>query len=648
MSRRLTLFLILFAVLLAPFNFLKAVAATKIASVESVFKSRALTGDSRKSNKDWNEFFHSPQGVFQANNAYTITFKYRVIDCASDANFYVLLRSKNKLAGDICQQDWRKGPGETGTITIPVFAFTAPDYYLIIGVKNKGAIAIDDLNIDTDPSNVPLKLSNPSGPRTWKSKGHTNYYVDSEHGDDTASGTSQTAAWQTLTKVNAGTLAPGDHVLLKSGSRWHGYLSPAGVGSDQDPIVVDKYGAGPKPRIDTDEEFAACVHLYNCAYFELRNLELTNSGPVHQPGLTGVYVQAQDFGELHHLVLSNLDIHDLTGCTSKHGGGQAIVFLNGGKNVKTRYDGILVEGCHIWHVDRDGITMYANNNRDNWYPNLHVVIRKNFLEDIGGDGIVPSSCDGALVEKNILRGGLTRALDSAAGIWPGSCDNTVVQFNEVSGMKGTHDGEGYDSDWNCRNSLFQYNFSHDNAGGFMLICNDGDLHMPKNIGNSGTIVRYNISVNDGLHTFNITGPCANTQIYNNVIVVGKSSNQPIVNGGNWGKAWPNNTRFQNNIFYVEGNGAADFKLGGMTNVVFDRNAYWGQLTNRPQDAHAINANPELVKPGSLRAQDYKLKAASPCLHNGESVAKEEITDYQGDPVVINSRPSVGAFQNAKE
>ncbi len=172
-------------------------------------------------------------------------------------------------------------------------------------------------------------------------------------------------------------------------------------------------------------------------------------------------------------------------------------------------------------VPREWHHALRNSQRDNWYPSLRVVIRGNVLENIGGDGIVPRACDGALVEYNIVRGGRMRAEDYAAGIWPGGCDNTVVQYNEVSGMKGTRDGEGYDSDFNCRGTCFQYNFSHNNDGGFMLVCNNGGVHMPKSIGNMNTIIRYNISVNDRLHTFNINGPCQNTLICNNVLYVGK-------------------------------------------------------------------------------------------------------------------------------
>ena len=47
-------------------------------------------------------------------------------------------------------------------------------------------------------------------------------------------------------------------------------------------------------------------------------------------------------------------------------------------------------------------------------------------------------------------------------------------------MKGTNrDGEGYDSDYNCRNTRVSVQpDSHDNDGGFVLICTDGGQHMP--------------------------------------------------------------------------------------------------------------------------------------------------------------------------
>ena len=71
----------------------------------------------------------------------------------------------------------------------------------------------------------------------------TVYYVDADNGDDTNSGTSQSAAWQSLEKVNSITLQPGDAVLLKKGCIWtNTFLYPKGEGTASAPITISSYG----------------------------------------------------------------------------------------------------------------------------------------------------------------------------------------------------------------------------------------------------------------------------------------------------------------------------------------------------------------------------------------------------------------------
>jgi hypothetical protein len=490
----------------------------------------------------------------------------------------------------------------------------------------------------------PMDISLPAPRSTWKSPGRTYYYVDSRGGDDTNDGLSEIRPWRSLHRINAGEFAAGDKILLRAGSRWRGFLSPRGSGAGGQPIVIDQYGRGSKPRINAEASWLATVFLSNSEYIEVRNLDVANAGSVSRPKLKGVQVSENDFGTAHHIVLKDLYIHDVNGSNDKQIGGSGIYCDCGGNKVKSRFDGLLIEHCHLVHTDRNGITMDGNWQRDHWYPSLHVVIRGNLLEDIGGDGIVPLACNGALVEYNVVRGGRMRAEDYAAGIWPWSCDHTVVQYNEVSGMKGTRDGEGYDSDYNCRGTLFQYNFSHNNDGGFMLICNNGDLRKPKSIGNINTIIRYNISVNDRLHTFNITGPCQNTLICNNVLYVGKKQVVNAISSGNWGNAWPDDTRFINNLFYVDKGGSARFELGGMTTVVFDHNAFWGQFKSRPADVHAVISNPRLIAPGSRRSQGYVSGPGSPCLNAGVPVFDRRVHDFRGRLRKADAAPSIGAFQ----
>ena len=132
------------------------------------------------------------------------------------------------------------------------------------------------------------------------------------------------------------------------------------------------------------------------------------------------------------------------------------------------------------------------------------MIRDNFVDDIGGDGIVPWATDGVVVEHNIALHCNRRAGSYNAGIWPWSTDNSLFQLNEAAYTHTTLDGEGFDSDFNSRETLFQYNYSHDNEGGFMLICTPGKRDPSENIGNTGTEIRYNISRNDHARIFNLS------------------------------------------------------------------------------------------------------------------------------------------------
>jgi hypothetical protein len=77
----------------------------------------------------------------------------------------------------------------------------------------------------------------------------TTYYVSSSAGNDANSGTSASAAWQTIAHVNAQSFQPGDSVLLKRGDVWNESLTPPSSGSSGNPITFDAYGTGPAPNL---------------------------------------------------------------------------------------------------------------------------------------------------------------------------------------------------------------------------------------------------------------------------------------------------------------------------------------------------------------------------------------------------------------
>jgi len=76
------------------------------------------------------------------------------------------------------------------------------------------------------------------------------YYVDATSGNDDSTGTSVATAWQTIAKVNAQTLVPGDQILLKHGGTWTEDIVVPDDGTSGNPITFSTYGSGDNPIVD--------------------------------------------------------------------------------------------------------------------------------------------------------------------------------------------------------------------------------------------------------------------------------------------------------------------------------------------------------------------------------------------------------------
>ncbi len=489
------------------------------------------------------------------------------------------------------------------------------------------------------------------------------YYVDSTLGNDSNNGLSTDRAWKSLERVNQVDFAPGDKLLFKAGTRYEGRLHPKGSGTAINPIVIDRYGEGEKPLVAAEGKFHEALLLENQEYWEVSNLQLTNTGAAREKFRYGVRVRAWDFGAMHHIHLKNLFVHDVNGSLIKkdRGEGHGIVWENGGERVRSWFDELQIEGCHLLRTDRNGIcghSYYASDRSKGWFPSVNVVVRNNLLEDIGGDGIKPWGCDGVLVEHNTIHGARTRCDDYAAGIWPWNCDNSVIQFNEVSGLKGAKDGEAFDSDGYCDNTLFQYNYSHDNEGGFMLICGK----------NKGTIIRYNISQNDHVRLFHMAGgPIEQIEIYNNVFYVGpKLDVHLFLWTGGPGNS-PRDVAIRNNIFYVDGVGRNSNGLkrrrkpvydgtyitqpgfGHAARIAFDHNALYGNFRDIPSQWPVMRMDPLLKAPGTGKdgfesVGGYQLRDRSPCIGAGVRIEDNGGRDFWGNPVPPDMNPSIGAYE----
>jgi len=466
------------------------------------------------------------------------------------------------------------------------------------------------------------------------------YHV-SPHGSDENPGTSEKTAWKTPERVNRQVLRPGDRVLFQRGGRFTGQLAPQGSGALVDgkpvPVVIGSYGKGSPPRIDGEGKVLDTILVRNCEFLEIRDLEVTNQGPEREVNRTGIRLLADSAGAVRHLRLCNLFVHDVNSDLRKSHEGHGILFESRGNG---HFDGLAIEDCRLLRTDRNGICGLAQGGA----RSRKVVIRGNLLEDIGGDGIKPWGCDAPLVEHNRLKDGRTRCEDYAAGIWPWDCDDAVIQFNEVSGMRGDKDGQSFDSDARCRRSVFQYNYSHDNEGGFMLVCAYRDAYC------EGTVIRYNISLNDGIKSarvFHLGGPVRDTHIYNNTIHIGPHQDLPLCLFTEY-EGWTDGTRFANNLVIVEGR--VRFVFGKSTGNVFENNVVYGKLEGAPAGIEVREGPPPLARPGSsgegFKSLDgYRLKKGSDL--PGIVIPDCGPRDFFGNPIPASRQRSIGADQGKR-
>ena len=433
------------------------------------------------------------------------------------------------------------------------------------------------------------------------------YYVDSQTGNDNGDGNSPESAWQTIDKVNSVTFKPGDRIFFKAGSIWdNAVLQPKGSGVKGAPIIIDAYGdfsdENNKPRINANHRRVNGIHvsnvnyggvsagliLKNTSYWEINNLQITNDGIIpysQRHDVMGVFLNSENYGVMEHIYIRNLYIHDIYGLVGKdHHCGKGIFALSSGSeqfrnnpsDTPSNFNNLRIENNHLERVMRNGISTFASSfynriwskNNINKIPaptdlyaipyrSTNVMIRGNLLECIGGDGIIAGATNGALLEHNILRGGEMYDKNApSAGIWTYDSDNCVIQYNEVSGMMGTCDGQAFDIDYYTTNTLIQYNYSHDNAGGFILLCSPGFSVSSTNV------IRYNISQNDGSaygwnwkdtgRTFHHNGGNSDTHIYNNTFYIGENQRgYKVVATDQWEGGRPTNITFENNIFIVE-------------------------------------------------------------------------------------------------
>jgi len=531
----------------------------------------------------------------------------------------------------------------------------------------------------------------------------TTYYVSSVHGAEGNNGTSESTPFESLLKINEITLQPGDRVLLERGSVFvDEYLWVNGSGSAEAPIIIDAYGdeSLPKPLIQTNGKgvwyqdygkrldntlhkyqgnVSSCIRLYDVEYIEISNIAMTNEGHYAEGEVynsltrydrTGVAGIAENIGTMDHIYLRNLDVRNVEGhVRNKHMANGGIYLLchnpdDVNATGPAKFNDVLIEGCRLDEVNRWGIAVGYTAHWDQFaygpsidadicktYGSTNVVIRGNYLTNVGGDGITTMYCYQPLIERNVLDGycqdmtteiyGPSDGQLVAAGIWPWMCKTAILQYNEAYNSTANPDGQAWDADWGD-NAIYQYNYSCNNAGGAIMFCGQYACN---------TVFRYNISQNDLAGVLNLASS-PNGEIYNNVFYIkeGVKVNRSGMSGG-WGNT------ISNNIFYYAGATPADASLGNWGDITaqWNSNLYYNYATT-PDDVNGITADPLFVDPGKgpTGAQQsglihdisvfagYQLQADSPAINAGVPIENNGAQDFFGNE--LDLLPDIGAYE----
>ena len=274
---------------------------------------------------------------------------------------------------------------------------------------------------------------------------------------------SQSHPYNNLTIISSLKLQPGDKILLKRGSSIAGPLVLTSSGSTSAPINIGAYGDANQPRPAVVGGGLSTVLIQGASHVVVEDLEVTNPGD-NKSALRGVYIYGYNSGNIKDVTVKNLYIHDVRGYmpSTTTGGAPvgkyanasgAIVIEAGGSTTATYFTGINIQDNEIRSVDRQGIYTWSNwCQRPElaafwftlctapWYASSGLLVQRNRLYDIGGDGIVVKGNEGAIVRDNLVVGFNKRSKSPNAGVWTANSINSLFQYNTVSGGTTTSDG----------------------------------------------------------------------------------------------------------------------------------------------------------------------------------------------------------------
>ncbi|RXZ84062.1 hypothetical protein EBB07_02935 [Paenibacillaceae bacterium] len=386
----------------------------------------------------------------------------------------------------------------------------------------------------------PISLSNPAGirsklmpvlflillfiillalPQMVKAAGQT-YYIDNSVPatcSDNGGGTDPEAPWCSFTPLNNVNLEAGDRLLIARGTSYAEQVNinnPRGTASD--PVVIEAYGEGPRPRFVANGTNTAMT-ITNGSHLIVRNLDigdttvegkgafhyglrvdfstLDNSNVVfedlflHDNRVTGMFVRSTTSLLRTDTVLDGVTLRNIETTRNAHG----IVFANQGtvtdrtpvaspETAANRiFRNVLIE--NLWQHDDN------NNNLD---PS------EVFAQIDAGcpDSLSIGSASSVMIRNSIFDGSAgCRTNSGTAALYLGSVKDVVVANNIFVNTPNTRNPDmvAIDHEAGTNNVLIAGNYFADNYGGgieYLAIHGSNDF-------STGNAIRANVFVRNG-------------------------------------------------------------------------------------------------------------------------------------------------------
>lgn len=408
--------------------------------------------------------------------------------------------------------------------------------------------------------------------------GGITYYV-ANGGSDSNNGLTPATAWQTITHVNAQTLAAGTTVLFNGGQTFTGGIALTTTNAPSGGVTIGSYGTGQATISSTT---SACLTDTDVPGIIIENIACTGSGDTTNT-TNGIYI-------INDSASASMAGSSVSGVTVSGYGGNGILFYGSGgfgfTNPSVVNSTVYDVGGNASNTGSGTGIAITTNSTTNITANSNCKVTGNTVYDVigtsgtySGSGIFVNGCTGLEVGSNLVHdsGSLNATSAGPVGIILAldSGPNCVVEKNEVYNQStASADGEGFDFDWSVSGCTERYNYSHGNVSGYFF-------YNFSNSGNpawSNNLAYFNISQNNTADEFRFGTPSAaisSSYVFNNTFFHyggGKCITQ-ISSGSTVA------ITFSNNICYsIAGSSNLFVNISAPSSLVFTGNDYWGNAT----------------------------------------------------------------------